>query len=131
MVANQIRPPGFPPIQNNQNRGTNFNKFLLRKCKRCCLSRPTIPITSSPKVVEHRTEVTKDTIFPNGITEDVQPPVVLVENQNPVSEPVNAPVSAPMPNPIPSIPYPSRRNDEKHRENADEQKRNSTKSLKI
>ncbi|GJV67230.1 hypothetical protein Tco_1482739 [Tanacetum coccineum] len=29
MVANQIRPPGFPPVhnhQNNQNRGTNFNK---------------------------------------------------------------------------------------------------------
>ncbi|GJS29199.1 reverse transcriptase domain-containing protein [Tanacetum coccineum] len=84
---------------------------------------PTIPI-SSPKIVERRTEVTKDTIFPtnNGITEDVQPPVVPVEKQNPVSEPVNAPVSAPMPNPKPSIPYPSRRNDEKRRENADEQK---------
>ncbi|GKB88875.1 hypothetical protein Tco_0961147, partial [Tanacetum coccineum] len=31
MVANQIRPPGFPPIQNNQNRfnqnqGNNFNQ---------------------------------------------------------------------------------------------------------
>ncbi|GKB53531.1 reverse transcriptase domain-containing protein [Tanacetum coccineum] len=35
---------------------------------------------------------------------------------------VDAPVSAPMPNPKPSIPYPSRRNDEKRRENADEQK---------
>ncbi|GKB28785.1 reverse transcriptase domain-containing protein [Tanacetum coccineum] len=85
---------------------------------------PTIPTTSSPKVVERRTEVTKDTVFPtnNGITEDVQPPVVPVENQNPVSEPVDAPVSAPMPNPKPSIPYPSRRNDEKRRENANEQK---------
>ncbi|GKA99920.1 reverse transcriptase domain-containing protein [Tanacetum coccineum] len=83
----------------------------------------TIP-TSSPKVVERRTEVTKDTIFPNnnGITEDVQPPVVPVEKQNPVSEPVDAPVRAPMPNPKPSIPYPSRRNDEKRRENTDEQK---------
>ncbi|GJS38885.1 reverse transcriptase domain-containing protein [Tanacetum coccineum] len=84
---------------------------------------PTIP-TSSPKVVERRTEVTKDTVFPtnNGITEDVQPPVVPVEKQNPVSEPDVAPVSAPMPNPKPSIPYPSRRNDERHRENANEQK---------
>ncbi|GJU37364.1 reverse transcriptase domain-containing protein [Tanacetum coccineum] len=84
---------------------------------------PTIP-TSSPKVVERRTEVTKDTVFPtnNGITKDVQPPVVPVENQNPVSEPVNALVSAPMPNQKPSIPYPSRRNDERHRENANEQK---------
>ncbi|GKB71537.1 reverse transcriptase domain-containing protein [Tanacetum coccineum] len=84
---------------------------------------PTIP-TSSPKVVERRTEVTKDTVFPtnNEITKDVQPPVVPVENQNPVSEPVDAPVSAPMPNPKPSIPYPSRQNDEKHRENANEHK---------
>ncbi|GJX19397.1 hypothetical protein Tco_0222074, partial [Tanacetum coccineum] len=39
-----------------------------------------------------------------------------------LSKPVDAPVSAPMPNPKPSIPYPSRRNDEKRRENADEQK---------
>ncbi|GKC21593.1 hypothetical protein Tco_1023743, partial [Tanacetum coccineum] len=84
---------------------------------------PTIP-TSSPKVVERRTKVTKDTVFPtnNGITEDVQPPVVPVENQNLVFEPVDAPISAPVPNPKPSIPYPSRRNDEKHRENANEQK---------
>ncbi|GJS59930.1 reverse transcriptase domain-containing protein [Tanacetum coccineum] len=69
---------------------------------------PTI-LTSSPKVVERKTEVTKDTIFPtnNIITEDVQPPVVPVENQNPVSKLVDAPVSAPMPNPKPSIPYPS------------------------
>ncbi|GJU30729.1 hypothetical protein Tco_1174318, partial [Tanacetum coccineum] len=37
-------------------------------------------------------------------------------------EPVDAPVSAPMPNPKPSIPYLSRRNDEKRRENANEQK---------
>ncbi|GJW86928.1 reverse transcriptase domain-containing protein [Tanacetum coccineum] len=84
---------------------------------------PTIPTTSSPRVVERRTEVTKDTVFPtnNIITEDVQPPVVPVENQNPVSEPVVAPFSVPMPNPKPSIPYPSRRNDEKRRENANEQ----------
>ncbi|GKE25961.1 hypothetical protein Tco_1441345 [Tanacetum coccineum] len=54
---------------------------------------PTIPTTSSPQVVERRTEVTKDMIFPtnNRNTEDVQPPVVQVENQNPVSEPVDVP----------------------------------------
>ncbi|GJV67939.1 hypothetical protein Tco_1483448 [Tanacetum coccineum] len=44
-----------------------------------------------------------------------------VENQNPISELVVAPVSVPMPNPKPSIPFPSRRNDEKRRENANEQ----------
>ncbi|GKB67030.1 reverse transcriptase domain-containing protein [Tanacetum coccineum] len=59
---------------------------------------PKIPnITSSPpKVVECETEVTKDM-------------------------PVVDPVSAPMPNPKPSIPYPSRRNDEKRREKANDQ----------
>ncbi|GKC63121.1 hypothetical protein Tco_1095719 [Tanacetum coccineum] len=39
-----------------------------------------------------------------------------------LSEPNVALVSAPMPNPKPSIPYPSRRNDKRHRENANEQK---------
>ncbi|GJV75669.1 hypothetical protein Tco_1507253 [Tanacetum coccineum] len=239
MVANQIRPPGFPPIQNNQNRfnqnqwnnfnqnrGTNFNQncgnnfyqgqvyqpptsqppvyqaqpyqapapqmqgvsktdfenyvkandAILRNMQnqgqglqnqmtnltemlskfvnsntastsslgslpsntvtnpkedlkgittrsRVAYQGPTIP-TSSPQVVERKTEVTKDTIFPtnNRITEDVQPLVVLVENQNLISKPVDAPVSAPMPNPKPSIPYPSRQNDEKLHENANEQK---------
>ncbi|GJX58271.1 hypothetical protein Tco_0289661 [Tanacetum coccineum] len=39
---------------------------------------PTIPITSSPKVMERDTEVTKDTMPPtnNGSTEDIPPPVV-------------------------------------------------------
>ncbi|GJU08209.1 hypothetical protein Tco_1124639 [Tanacetum coccineum] len=197
MVPNQIRPPGFPPIQINQNhfnhnqgnnfnqnRGTNFNQnrgnnfyqgqvyqpptsqppvyqaqpyqvpapqmqrvsktnfenyvkandAILRNMQNqgqgslpsntvpnpkedlkgittrsgVSYQGPTIP-TSSPKVVERRTEVTKDIVFPtnNGITEDVQPLVVPVENQNPVFEPVDAPVSAPMPNPRSSIPYPS------------------------
>ncbi|GKB31061.1 hypothetical protein Tco_0870462 [Tanacetum coccineum] len=86
---------------------------------------PTIPTTSSspPKVVERETEVTKDTVPPtnNGSTKDVQPPVVQVQPQVPNSEPVVAPVSAPMPNPKPSIPYPSRRNDERRREKANDQ----------
>ncbi|GJU99052.1 reverse transcriptase domain-containing protein [Tanacetum coccineum] len=86
---------------------------------------PTIPTTSSslPKVVERETEVTKDTVPPtnNGSTKDVQPPVVQIQSQVPNSEPVVAPVSAPMPNPKPSIPYPSRRNDERRREKANDQ----------
>ncbi|GJS66103.1 reverse transcriptase domain-containing protein [Tanacetum coccineum] len=76
---------------------------------------PTIPITSSPKVMERETEVTKDTMPPtnNGSTEDVQPPVVPVVHHESISEPVNAPVSASMPNQKASIPFPSRRNDER------------------
>ncbi|GKF09415.1 hypothetical protein Tco_0043639, partial [Tanacetum coccineum] len=86
---------------------------------------PTIPTTTSspPKVVECETEVTKDTVPPtnNGSTKDVQPPVVQVQPQVPNSEPVVAPVSAPMPNPKPSIPYPSRRNNERRRKKANDQ----------
>ncbi|GJR19953.1 reverse transcriptase domain-containing protein [Tanacetum coccineum] len=85
---------------------------------------PTIPTTSSPpKVVERETEVTKDTVPPtnNGSTKDVQPPVVQVQTQVPNSKPVVAPVSAPKPNPKPSIPYPSRLNDQKIREKANNQ----------
>ncbi|GJT41063.1 hypothetical protein Tco_0940928 [Tanacetum coccineum] len=85
---------------------------------------PTIPTTSSsPKVVERETEVTKDTMLPtnNGSTKDVQPPVVQVQPQVPNSEPVVISVSAPMPNLKPTIPYPSRRNDERRREKANDQ----------
>ncbi|GJU55013.1 hypothetical protein Tco_0663156 [Tanacetum coccineum] len=86
---------------------------------------PTIPTTfsSPPKVVERETEVTKDTVPPtnNGSTKDVQPPVVQVQPHVPNSEPVVAPVSAPKPNPKPSIPYPSRLNDQKIREKANNQ----------
>ncbi|GKC17033.1 hypothetical protein Tco_1013815, partial [Tanacetum coccineum] len=79
--------------------------------------------TSPPKVVERETEVTKYTVPPtnNESTKDVQPPVVQIQPQVPNSDPVVAPVSAPMPNPKPSIPYPSRRNDVRHREKANDQ----------
>ncbi|GKC00953.1 hypothetical protein Tco_0987089 [Tanacetum coccineum] len=86
---------------------------------------PTIPTTSSspPKVVERELEVTKDAVPPtnNGSTKDVQPPVVQVQSQVPNSKPVVDPVSALMPNPKPSIPYPSRRNDERRHEKANDQ----------
>ncbi|GJT99061.1 reverse transcriptase domain-containing protein [Tanacetum coccineum] len=69
-----------------------LSKFINSNTALSSSSGPTIP-TSSPKVVECRTEVTKDMVFPtnNGNTEDVQPSVVQVENQNPVFEPDVAP----------------------------------------
>ncbi|GJZ58508.1 hypothetical protein Tco_0614002, partial [Tanacetum coccineum] len=181
MVANQIRPPSFPLIQQNQrnnqnrwnpnqnqNRGNGFNQGQLHRPQ---VSQPPsyqapayqapapqthgvskadfesyvkandaaypprlvlpytegllIPTTSSSpsKVVERETEVTKDIVLPtnNGSTKDVQPPVVQDKTHVSVSEPIVAPVSAPMPNPKPSIPYPSRRNDERHPEKANDQ----------
>nr|GEU94822.1 reverse transcriptase domain-containing protein [Tanacetum cinerariifolium] len=95
---------------------------------------PMIPTTFSflPKVVEHETKVTKDTVPPtnNGTTKDVQPLVVQIETPIPNSEPVVAPVtehvvtpvSAPKPNQKPSIPYPSRLHEQKLRDKAKDQK---------
>nr|GFB15358.1 reverse transcriptase domain-containing protein [Tanacetum cinerariifolium] len=87
---------------------------------------PMIPTTSSslPKVVEHETKVTKDTVPPtnNESTKDVQPSVVQAESPILNSKPVVAPVSAPKPNPKPSIPNPSRLHDQKLRDKANDQK---------
>ncbi|GJU44544.1 putative reverse transcriptase domain-containing protein [Tanacetum coccineum] len=93
-------------VRWNSKRGPEFtweHEDQMRLKSGVVYQGPTIPTTSSPQVVERRTKVTKDMIFPtnNGITEDVQPPVFPVENQNPVSELVDAPVSAPMSNPKP------------------------------
>nr|GEY64487.1 hypothetical protein [Tanacetum cinerariifolium] len=95
---------------------------------------PTIPTTSSsiPLVVERETEATKDTVHPtnNGSTEDVQPPVVPTEspilNYEPVVAPmielVASPVSALKPNQRPSIHYPSRFQDQKLHNEANDQR---------
>nr|GEV79678.1 reverse transcriptase domain-containing protein [Tanacetum cinerariifolium] len=94
---------------------------------------PTIPTTSfPPKVVERKTEVTKDTVPPtnNESTKDIQPLVIQFETQVPnsklvvalVVEPIEAPISALKPNPKPSIPYPSRLHDQKLHDKANDQK---------
>ncbi|GKA97974.1 hypothetical protein Tco_0825868 [Tanacetum coccineum] len=74
-----------------------------------------------PKAVNHDTEVTKDTMPPtnNGSTEDVQPPVVQIQTRNPNPESNVTPVVTPVPKA--SIPFPSRRNDEKRKEKANDQ----------
>ncbi|GJS22534.1 reverse transcriptase domain-containing protein [Tanacetum coccineum] len=55
----------------------------------------------------------------NGSTEDVQPPVVQIQSRNPNPEPNVAPVVTPIPKA--SIPFPSRRNDERRKEKANDQ----------
>nr|GEU49186.1 reverse transcriptase domain-containing protein [Tanacetum cinerariifolium] len=86
---------------------------------------PMISTTSSlPKVVERKTEVTKDMVPPtnNESTKDVQPLVVQVETLVPNSEPVKAPVNSTKPNPKPSISYSSRLHDQKLRDKTNDQK---------
>nr|GEZ28326.1 reverse transcriptase domain-containing protein [Tanacetum cinerariifolium] len=82
------------------------------------------PPSSFPPVVENEPEATKDTVNPtnNGNTEDIQPQAVHPKPITfPISEPTITPVSASRPNPQASIPYPSRRNDERNRERAKDQ----------
>nr|GFA54080.1 reverse transcriptase domain-containing protein [Tanacetum cinerariifolium] len=82
---------------------------------------PPIPIPS--KVVKQGTEVTKDQVQnpSSQSTAPVQPSVIQPETQTPVSEPVVAPVSVSMPNLKPSIPYPSRHDNERRCDQANEQ----------
>nr|GEW94198.1 reverse transcriptase domain-containing protein [Tanacetum cinerariifolium] len=88
---------------------------------------PQIPSSHSflPKVVENKPEATKDMVTStnNESIRDAQPLVVQtktpeIQISKPVSKPVIASVSAPKPNSKSSIPYPSRRNDERNREKA-------------
>ncbi|GJW87861.1 hypothetical protein Tco_0163201, partial [Tanacetum coccineum] len=57
--------------------------------------------------------------FYHDCPEDVQPPVVQIQSRNPNPEPNVSPVDTPIPKA--SIPFPSRRNDERRKEKANEQ----------
>nr|GEU64941.1 hypothetical protein [Tanacetum cinerariifolium] len=94
-----------------------------------------------PRVVENKPEATKDTVNPtnNESTEDVQPQVVQSESPiltfepvtSPIFEPANTLVSASKPNRKASIPYPSRRNNERNREKANNQIKKFYQSFEI
>nr|GEW79854.1 reverse transcriptase domain-containing protein [Tanacetum cinerariifolium] len=119
----------------NSAAGGNFFDKMPRECLAIIESKSKVRYSRNKpvvaKVVENKPEATKDTVKPtnNGSTEDVQPQVVQSESLILNSEPINssiskhviAPVSAPKPNPKSSIPYPSRRNDERNREKANNQ----------
>nr|GEV18075.1 reverse transcriptase domain-containing protein [Tanacetum cinerariifolium] len=120
MMSNQIRPPGFPPVVENEPEATEdtvhpTNNGSIEDVQ--------------PPVVENEPEATEDTVHPtnNGSIEDVQPPVVQTETpkiliSKPIFKPVNSPVSTPRPNLRPSIPYLSRLQDQKLRDKANDQR---------
>nr|GEY12534.1 reverse transcriptase domain-containing protein [Tanacetum cinerariifolium] len=122
--------------QNMQNQLTNLTDLIIKfvnSNSASTSSSGTLPSNTiaKPRSGGNEPEATKDTMHPtnNGSTEDVQPQVVQSESpilnfkpvNSPISEPVIAPVSAPKPDPKSSIPYPSRRNDERNRKNANNQ----------
>nr|GEZ32334.1 hypothetical protein [Tanacetum cinerariifolium] len=167
MMSNQIRPPGFPLVPNNQcskeqsksfhsksksgskhAKSVNQSYRLITKFVNSN-SAPTSSSSALPsnmianpksdwKAITTRSgvsydgaEATKDIVNPtnNGNTKDIQPQAVQYESPVLTSKPVTslifeseiALVSASKPNSKASIPYPSRRNDERNREKANNQ----------
>nr|GEU47725.1 reverse transcriptase domain-containing protein [Tanacetum cinerariifolium] len=100
--GNSYQPQGTLPSNTVTNPNEDLKGITTRSGN--AYQGPTIPTTSSslPQVVEHETEVTKDTVPPpnNGSTKDVQPLVVHVETLIPNFEPVVAPVIEPVAAPI-------------------------------
>nr|GEV71219.1 DNA-directed DNA polymerase [Tanacetum cinerariifolium] len=180
MMSNQIRPPGFPPVPNNQNAQlnqrnnqnpyqapapqtqgvskedflayvkandavmrnmqnqltnlTDLNTKFVNSNSSSTSSSGTLPsntianLRSNLKAITTRSGVSYDRPQIPPMTSFL-PKVVQSESQilnsepvtSPISEPVIAPVSAPKPNPKSLIPYPSRRNDERNCEKANNQ----------
>nr|GEV67018.1 reverse transcriptase domain-containing protein [Tanacetum cinerariifolium] len=160
MMYNQIRPPGFPPVPNNQcskeqsksfhsksesgsKHAKSFNQSyrLITKFVNSNIastsSSGALPsnmianpksdwkaITTQSGVSYDGPEATKDIVNPtnNENTKDIQPQAVQSESPVLTSKPVTSPiseskiasVSASKPNSKASIPYPSRRNDERN-----------------
>nr|GEX95530.1 reverse transcriptase domain-containing protein [Tanacetum cinerariifolium] len=116
MVANQIRPPGFLPHQNNQknfNRGNNFNQ---NRGGSVTLLSNTI---TSPK------EELKGITTRSGVT--YQGPTIPTPSKQGTKvtkdqvQTLSSEISASMPNLKSSLPYPSRRDNERCRDQANEQ----------
>nr|GEY86948.1 reverse transcriptase domain-containing protein [Tanacetum cinerariifolium] len=100
MVANQIRPPGFPPHQNNQNNFNRGNNFNLNRGGNFNQS------GNFNQGQLHRPQVN-------------QPPAYQASAyQAPIPQ---TQISALIPNLKSSIHYPSRRDNERHRDQANEQ----------
>nr|GEZ59236.1 reverse transcriptase domain-containing protein [Tanacetum cinerariifolium] len=155
MVANQIRPPGFPPHQNNQNnfnRGNNFNQnrggnfnqsnfnqggnFNQGQLHRPQVNQPSAyqaPAYQAPIPQTQRSGTLPSNTIANpkeklkGITTRSDVAYQGPTNSTPSkvmkqgTELVVAPVNAPMPNMKSSIPYPSRRDNERRHDQANEQ----------
>ncbi|GJT64125.1 reverse transcriptase domain-containing protein [Tanacetum coccineum] len=102
-------------LRNMQNQGQNLQSQMANLTDR--LSKFVTANTTSTS----GSELFLDTMPPanNGSTEDVQPPVVQIQSRNPNPEPNVAPVVTPVPKA--SIPFPSRRNDERRKEKANDQ----------
>nr|GFB13471.1 hypothetical protein [Tanacetum cinerariifolium] len=113
--------------QNIQNQLTNLIDLMTKFVNSNTASTSNSGTLPSNTIANPRSDlkaITTRSVNPtnNGNTEDVQPQAVHpkpVTSQ--ISEPAITPVSALRPNPQASIPYPSRRNDERNHERAKDQ----------
>nr|GEW60481.1 reverse transcriptase domain-containing protein [Tanacetum cinerariifolium] len=170
MMSNQIQPPGFPSVPNNQNvqrnnqnrfitnqnRGNNFNQglayqppvfqqpayqapayqapapetqgvskedFLANvKANDAVMKNMQTQGTLPSNTIANPKSDLKAITTPSGVSYDgPQIPPPTVQSKPVTSEPAIAPVSDSKPNPKASIPYPSRRNDERNHEKANNQ----------
>nr|GEW84638.1 reverse transcriptase domain-containing protein [Tanacetum cinerariifolium] len=189
MMSNQIRPPGFPPVPNNQNvqlnqknnqncfiqnqnRGNNFNRgpvyqppvfqpptyqapspqtqgvskenfsayvkandAFVNSNNASTSSSGTLPSNtianprSDLKAITTRSGVSYDgpqilpstSFLPKVVENEPKTETPKIQISKPISEPINSPVSNPRPNLRPSIPYPSRMQDQKLRDKANDQ----------
>nr|GEV02816.1 DNA-directed DNA polymerase [Tanacetum cinerariifolium] len=116
--------------QNMQNQLTHLTELITKFVNSNSASTSSSGTLPSNTIANPR-KATKDTVQPtnNRSTKDVQPQVVQSKSliltsepvNSPTNEPVIAPVSAPKHNSKSSIPYPSRRYDERNREKSNNQ----------
>nr|GEX67096.1 reverse transcriptase [Tanacetum cinerariifolium] len=111
--------------QNMQNQLTNLTDLITKFANSNSASTSSSGTLPSNTIANPKSDL-KAITTRSGNTEDVQPQAVQSESpvliSNPVTfEPTIALVSASKPNPKASIPYPSRRNDEKNHEKANNQ----------
>nr|GFA84827.1 reverse transcriptase domain-containing protein [Tanacetum cinerariifolium] len=129
MVANQIRPPSFPPHQNNQNnfnRGNNFNQNRGGNFNQLNFNPPYFnqgQLNRPPNQCQNIQNQCQNVQSQMATLTEMMSKLVNANNTSSSGSdtlPV-APVSAPMPNLKPFILYPSRRDNEKRRDQANEQ----------
>nr|GEW22971.1 reverse transcriptase domain-containing protein [Tanacetum cinerariifolium] len=162
MVANQIRPPGFPPHQNNFNRGNNFNQnrggnfnqsnfnqggnFNQGQLHRPQVNQPPayqalayqapIPQTQSVTQTDFESYIKANdavlrnmqsqgqgsgTLPSNTITNPKEDLKGITTRSGAAYQGPTIPTHVSMPNLKPSIPYPSRRDNKRRHDQANEQ----------
>nr|GEY65044.1 reverse transcriptase domain-containing protein [Tanacetum cinerariifolium] len=110
--------------QNMQNQLTNLTDLITKFVNSNTAFTSSLGTLPSNTIANPRSDlkaITTRSVDPtnNGNTKDIQPQAVHPKPvSSPIFEPVITPVSASRPNPKASIPYPSRRNDERKRERA-------------